>query len=228
MNWLVWREYRLNRLILIVGLVLLLLPYAIALMVIWLPRLPPNVFEVFGVAALYSVVLIQLMPALLGGNAIAGERNDRSAQFVAYLPLSRPRRLTAKLSVTLAATVVLWGVNLSILLIAFGTNLDADPRFYDLLRTTMGYSAITGLVFFGVAWLISSLQSSPTFAVCGALITPPVIVMVLQGAAWGIGLPPFREGFERFLEIGYAAVCPIVAVVCFSIGTWYYLHRVEP
>ena len=228
MNWLIWREYRLNRLILIVGLVLLLLPYTTALMVIWWSPLPPDVSEVFGGAGLYSVVLSQLTVALLGGNAIAGERNDRSAQFVAYLPLSRPRRLVSKLSVIAAATAVLWGVNLLILLLVLGTNLHTDPRFYDLLRYTLGYSAITGLVFFGVAWLISSLQSSPTFAVGGALITPLVIVMGLQGAAWGIGLHHFREAFERFLTIGYPAICAIVAVVCFSIGTCYFLRRVEP
>jgi len=224
MNWLIWREYRLNRLILIVGLGLLLLPYAIALMVLLWARFHPGVFQVFGFALLYSVILTQLTQALLGGNAIAGERNDRSAQFVAYLPLSRPRRLRAKLSVIAAATVVFWGANLLILLFVLGTAPEANPRFYDLIRNALPYSAITGLVFFGVAWLVSSLQSSPTFAVCGGLITPLVIIMGLHWGAWVTGPPTF----DRFAAIAYAAICPIVAVVCFSIGTWYYLRRVEP
>jgi ABC-type transport system involved in multi-copper enzyme maturation permease subunit len=232
MNWLIWREYRLNRLILIVGLGLLLLPYAIALIALWWARLPPNVVEIFGAAALYSVALTQLVPVLLGGNAIAGERNDRSAQFVAYLPLSRPRRLAAKLSLTAAATAVLWAVNLLILLIAFGTDLDADPRLCNLVQNVLGYSAITSLVMFGVAWLISSLQSSPVFAVAGGLITPLVILMSLQWIAWGISLHHNREtflpSFEQFLEIGYPAICAILALLCFSVGAWYYLRRVEP
>jgi hypothetical protein len=41
--------------------------------------------------ALSSLVLCQLTPALLGGNAIAGERADRSAEFT--LALQKPMRL---------------------------------------------------------------------------------------------------------------------------------------
>ena len=227
MNWLIWREYRLNRMILIVGLGLLLLPYAFAVMVLCWARFHPGLFQVFGLAALYSVILTQLTSALLGGNAIAGERNDRSAQFVAYLPLSRARRLKAKLSVILAATGVLWGVNLLILLIVFGTAPESELRRLDVFSSVpslLGYSAITGLVIFGVAWLVSSLQSSPTFAVCGGLITPLVILMCLRGAAWTTGPPTF----DRFAAIGYFATCSLVAVVCFSIGTWHFLRRIEP
>jgi ABC-type transport system involved in multi-copper enzyme maturation permease subunit len=233
MNWLIWREYRLNRLILMAGLGLLLLPYAMSLVALAWAKYPPKALEAFGGAALYSVGLTQLTLVLLGGNAIAGERNDRSAQFVAYLPLSRPRRLAAKLMVTAATVIVLWGVNLLVLLIASGANLDldldTDPKLCNLVQTVLGYSALMGLVSFGVAWLISSLQSSPTFAVCGGLIAPLVIVMGLHGAVWGLGLATYPGStFDEFVETGYSTICAMVAVVCFSIGTWYYLRRVEP
>ena len=93
----------------------------------------------------------------------------------------------------------------------------------DVLRA-LYYVAITGLTFFGVGWLISSLQSSPTFGVCGGLITPLLILMGLQAAAWLSAAP----SFDRFMKTGYAVTCPLLALVCFSIGTWYYLRRVEP
>ena len=85
MNWMIWKEYRLNRLILIVGAVLLILPHAIALVLTWrgvgpdvgyaAQRMPKN----FLVAGMYSLVISQLTLALLGGHAIACERADRSA-----------------------------------------------------------------------------------------------------------------------------------------------------
>ena len=103
MKWLLWREYRLNRLLLMTGATLLLLPYAIALFDLgwdawWGSSQSPraeNAARRFEVAAFFSIVISQLTLALLGGNAIAGERADRSAEFLAYLPVSRWRRLAA-------------------------------------------------------------------------------------------------------------------------------------
>ena len=63
---------------------------------------------------MYSLALSQLTVALLGGNAIAGEAADCSAEFIAYLPLSRPRLLAGKLSLAFSAAVSIWGPNLLI------------------------------------------------------------------------------------------------------------------
>jgi hypothetical protein len=89
------------------------------------------------------------------------------------------------------------------------------------------YTALTGFTFFGVAWSVSSLQSSPTLAVCGGLATPLVIFMGIQGADW-IRDTAYSPEFYRFVGIAYAITCTVIAIVCFSIGTWYYLRRVEP
>ena len=232
MKWLFWREYRFNRLILIVGSLLLLLPYAIALIMlgIWWMRGSPDlgrhgvVAITFYAAAIYSLVFSQVTMACVGGNAIAGERADRSAEFLAYLPLSRPLRLVNKLSLALVTAVLLWGVNLSIMLISATMMPQLWPAPDDGFLRAMGYIAITGLTFFGVGWLISSLQSSPTFAVCGGLITPAIVIAGLTAPAW-FGDEP---DFSPFLGIGYTIICSVLAVVCFTIGTWYYLRRVEP
>ena len=118
MKWLIWKEYRVQRLVLIVGAVLLVLPYA---MVLGLFRFAPVRGSLADwcmgllVAAAYSVGISQLTMALLGGNAIAGERADRSAEFVAYLPLTRARILAAKLTVVLLGVAAIWVPNLLIL-----------------------------------------------------------------------------------------------------------------
>ena len=238
MKWLLWREHRLNRLVLVAGAVLLLLPYAIALGVVWWasdplaigpPRAigapsPPNACVAFGGAAIYSIILSVLTLTFLGGNAIAGERADRSTEFLAYLPVSRLRRLAAKLVLTLSTAVSIWGANLLVLVILVSTASEWAQGRPDNSLIMLGFVAVTSLLSFSVAWLVSSLQSSPTFAVCSGLIAPWLLVIGLQGAA-SIYDPLY---FGPIVAVGYAVACPALAVVCFSIGTWYYLRRVEP
>ena len=239
MKWVLWREYRLNRLIRIVGAVLLVVPYIFALIELaaasWVsepPAIgapsPPGAVVVFGGAAFYSIALSVLTTTFLGGNAIAGERADRSAEYLAYLPLSRLRRLAAKLVFALGTAVSIWGFNILVLLVLY-LSLLVTPSEVPSVRpddvlVPAGLFALTGLVMFSVAWLVSSLQSSPTFAVCSGLIAPWLLIIAAVGAAWI--WDPLR--FGPIVEVGYAVTCPALALVCFSIGTWYYLRRVEP
>ncbi|MFT5524486.1 MAG: uncharacterized membrane protein YjjB (DUF3815 family) [Pirellulaceae bacterium] len=71
MNWLLWREYRLNRWILATGAVGLLLPYVLAV-----------IFEADRSAAFIGAYLVSclfghLTIALLAGHAVAGEQPKR-------------------------------------------------------------------------------------------------------------------------------------------------------
>ena len=231
MKWILWREYRLNRQILIAGAVLLLLPYLVALIVLWWPKTNStevrHVAEAFGIAVVYSLSLSQLTVAILGGNTFAGERADRSAEFIAYLPLSRPRLLGGKLSLAFSVTALIWGTNLLVLWILVSVFPDLRLRgdFHDGFQIA-SYVAITGLVFYGVSWLISSFQSSPTFAASGGLITPLLVFMGLEAAAWAIHAD--FEQTQAVIGFTYTIICGALAVVCFSTGTWYYLNRVEP
>ena len=113
MNWLLWREYRLNRLILAFGAVLILAPYLIAVIYSGLSIvLGDSIDGNFETAAVWSFVITwALMLVLLPSNAIAGERADRSAEFISYLPLLRGRMLASKLLLSLIAFSVLLGIN---------------------------------------------------------------------------------------------------------------------
>ena len=104
MKWLIWKDYRLNRLIFITALAFLVGPHLLAAILIWYGAEPPNARGLFFAGStLYSLAFLQLAFALLGGNSIAGERMDRSAEFLAYLPVSRGRILASKLLVALVA-----------------------------------------------------------------------------------------------------------------------------
>ena len=222
MKWLVWKEYRLNRLILIVGAVLLLAPYLIGLVVVWcgagLP-LAKAISTIVWASGMYSMTTSQLTLALLGGHVIACERADRSAEFLAYLPLSRTRILAGKIALVVMTVAVVWSVNLLTLWLAIGKF--PVPRDIDLV-SILGFVTVTGLVFLCVGWLLSSILQSPTFAICGSLITPFMIVMGVQALAWAL------EYDSNIANSWYRHVCLTLAPVCFVAGTWYYLRRVEP
>jgi ABC-type transport system involved in multi-copper enzyme maturation permease subunit len=227
MKWLVWKEYRVQRLVLIVGAVLVLAPYFV---VFGLFRFTPAGGSMAAwclgllIAAAYSAAISQLTMALLGGNAIACERADRSAEFLAYLPVSRARILAGKLAVVLLAGASIWGPNLLVVwLTSAGLgDLVEKSYFIRLVWSVAAGTAATGLVFFCVGWFLSSMLESPTFAVCGGLLTPVLILTVIQLVRWVLETP------EEVAKPWYLGTCLVLAPVCFVAGTWYYLRRVEP
>jgi ABC-type transport system involved in multi-copper enzyme maturation permease subunit len=225
MSWLLWKEYRENRPICIAGAAVLLLPYAIVSIVMGLASLgmirgPVRLGEALVGASLYSLWASQLTLVLLGGNLIAGERVDRSAEFLAYLPLSRGRAVVGKLLLTLLAAVAIWSLNGTILMV-----YNAGPDRVDDLPAILGLAAVLGFTFFGVSWLVSALQSSPTFAVFAGLVFPLLIVMSLH--AVNEFLLDQRLTHNTVLQ-WFVAGCLVPAVASFVAGTCYHLRRVEP
>jgi ABC-type transport system involved in multi-copper enzyme maturation permease subunit len=227
MTWLLWKDYRHNRLIVITGLVLLLLPYVFAF---WMllnseaSRHPGGWAFVIAVAGLYSLGLGQLTIALIGGNAIAGERVDRSAEFLASLPLTRKKILASKLLLALAIAAVIWA-NALLTWCLMKMSPDVERLIYDeRFALVVANIATTGLVFFCVAWFFSSFLSSPTFAIAGALVTPLLVASGIVAVVYLLELPLNDTNFEHW----YYGVSLTVALVCFGVGTLYYLRRVEP
>jgi ABC-type transport system involved in multi-copper enzyme maturation permease subunit len=238
MRWLIWKEYRENRLILGFGVVLLLVPYAMAgVTILFLPEAWMD--AIFG-AAFYSVCLSQVVLALLGGNAIAGERTNRSAEFLGYLPISRWRNLVSRLVLAPVATAVIWCVNGLILWLIFGSFPKvaavlcrgcSNPQ--GELAGTIAYTMVTGLTFFCVGWLFSSLLSHAVLSAVAGMMVPLTVFLGLLGVDWLLRpeVHPFlRHDDERgwFVAIGYFGLCLVLSLVSFVVGTILYLRRVEP
>jgi ABC-type transport system involved in multi-copper enzyme maturation permease subunit len=228
---LVWKEYRQNRAIVWMLLVALCLPYAlVACAFVWdlfcRDQLEPGEYWIWH-ASFYSVALAQLAIAMIGGNLIAGERADRSADFVTYLPISKTRSLAAKLLLVIAMVAAIWLPNVPVHWhFLHGTHLSLDIQAFELMQLLSGV-AINGLLLFCVAWLCSSMLESPAISVCIALITP----IVLSGAISMM----VRFGFDVPLHMHlaavtfwYYAIAIPLSVICFAIGTWVYMRRVEP
>ncbi|PHS16472.1 MAG: hypothetical protein COA78_03855 [Blastopirellula sp.] len=229
MKWLLWREKKLNRLILMTGIVLLVFPYASAILIILIEIVKNNTFrfwESMVDCSTFSLVLSLLTMALLGGNAFAGERTDRSAEFIAYLPLKRTQLFASKLYLILITLTVIWSSNLLVLFCGKLSGIVLEKN----LPTLLLFIAVTGLVIYGVSWLISSIQSSPTLAIGGGLVVPfiiggtlTLIVQNMQNVEW------FRtEEMRMFIGACYVCICAVLGTVGFGLGTAYYLQRKEP
>jgi ABC-type transport system involved in multi-copper enzyme maturation permease subunit len=255
MRWLLWKDYRHNRLIVFTTLVLLLGPHLIALGVMcggpWIKIdtrhghpvywTPPKWQDIMAGTSIYSVCISQLAAALIGGNAIAGERVDRSAEFLYSLPIRRRKLLASKLLLAMAIAVAIWLVNAlifsSIILYELGGVPIPLPNpvnwnFFvnrDVLLV-MAMIATTGLTFFCIAWFFSSFIASPTVAICAGLITPVLLasgIALVDMLLAMSGLKENRLGYPA-ANLWYLGICLTLSVVCFGVGTWHYLRRVEP
>jgi ABC-type transport system involved in multi-copper enzyme maturation permease subunit len=226
MSALLWKDYRLNRGVLLLGVALLLAPYgtflAVTLHAHW-PSLPGAAewSELLLTASLFSLGLSQLALVTLAGNSIASERADRSAEFLAYLPPSRLRILASKLLLALLAAAVIWTVNLLVAWLvvpALGTS-QGNPT--DALSLQFMLAA-TAVMLLGTGWFGSALLDSPAIATClgiGATLALPVSIVTT--------LCMFVSPPDD-LKHWYCMTCLILGVLCFVCGSVYYLRRVEP
>jgi ABC-type transport system involved in multi-copper enzyme maturation permease subunit len=240
MKALLWKDFRVNHLVLAVGAGVLLAPHLLWLLIVlgiywgyiahdgmtW-----PAAIDIWSrdlmVVALWSLMLSGLTAALLGGNAVAGERADRSAEFLASLPVSRRQIIVSKAVLALSAVALIWAVNL--LVIATQTSSTFPSQVGKPLSDILDGVAICACVTcsaFGVAWFFSVWLTSPALAACAGLLAPFILFMIFALLAeFGGG----RTGYgDNFAVLAYSLVCALVGIAGFVAGTVSYLRRVEP
>ena len=211
MSWLLWREYRLNRWILITAAAAIMLSCVIGFLL--------NLFhvdeELANVVWAAAFVWSFLAVALLSGNAFAGERADRSAEFIDCLPLERSRRVASKLLLHLIVAGVLMIANLL------------------LLRHLIGiaeFAAGVGLalVIYCVNWLVSSIQSSPALATMSGFATLGLFGLIGALLEEWTMIPNRSIWLHNMSWFFFAVFVCLVPIVCFSVGTRYYLRDAKP
>jgi hypothetical protein len=94
------------------------------------------------------------------------------------LPLTRRKILAGKLLLVLAIAAVIWLINP---LIVWRTLASADRALRDTsaVPCVMINAAITGLLFFCVAWFFSTILTSSTFSVAAGLVAPLIIWSIM-------------------------------------------------
>ena len=227
MKALLWKEYRQNRKVLGAVGIFVLLPYVIVLIVGVVVRarnqedydhfVPFRWSELLMHGSLWSSLVLMFACAFITGHAIAGERADRSAEFAAYLPISRRSAIGSKAILAIGACLLIALFNGLIAYSASGANLVWITRN---VGDGIAFGAATAVLIFGVSWFVSTLVSTPAIATASGLGAAIALVCTVGLSFEILGLPAS--------DLWYLLPCLILGTACFVGGTVYYVRRVEP
>jgi len=228
MTALLWKDYRLNRLLLGFGLLMLAIPLLIGVSYNlylqwrydeswWTQRFWQGI-------ACASLGLSLFTFAMLGASAIAAERADRSAEFLAYLPASRRAIITSKAIIAIGAGLFIWIVNLVLCYVVAphggGGPEDAMARSSDALTVMIPPLAATSVLLFGAGWFWSSFMP-------GHAISTGLSFSTLAFVGCSLGSWEYLSG-SSMVEKWYVPICLTLGIIGFVAGTVCYLRRVEP
>ncbi len=225
MKGLIWKDFCLNRPLLVLGALILIGLYGIGVVVeihsTW-PKFPPSKqwAEMLVSYSTISLYLSFVMTGLLGGYAIACERADRTAHFLAFLPPNKAQILASKLVVAASATALWWSWILFTVFV-LAPHLGGEASDFTGAYSGRGFAAMCVLTF-GVGWLASAY-----------LETTIVPIILANGAPVVLGLLMVFVGdlltVPRFEMAKWATPAGLtIGIVAFLVGTFHYLRRLEP
>lgn len=228
MKSLLWKDYRLNRLLLIFGLVVCVGPWIIAIArvnyLFWFSGDALSSLEFWISTCGLSLGLSLFTFAMLGGNAIAAERADRSAEFLAYIPVSRWSVIASKSCIAFAAGAAIWAINLFILFIIASSvgHIFSIPETASRTREMLGIFGAVSVLLFGSGWFWSSILAGHGLATGMSFFNLAVVSLGL------IGIDYLCDGGGNMIENWFVPVCLVVGIGGYLTGCAYYLHRLEP
>jgi ABC-type transport system involved in multi-copper enzyme maturation permease subunit len=224
------KDLRLNRAPVIGAIVLPLVFYVIPLATVVLDRPRQSVPDIWRLAiasgAGTGLSLMVLMCAVFGGVAFAPERRDRSAEFLAMLPVRRWEIALSKLFAAGTCVLVLCAVH-GLVLAVCSWGVTGGQWSGDVLRIYATFP-FTGLLLFGLAWLFSTFMRSPTFAAVLSMVCSALVSWVLMGiVALAVDARHGGHTYENLFLVT-SVVGAVVGLVCLIAGTAYYCARVSP
>ena len=230
---LVWREWRRSRTILFGALGIIV---ALLLLVFSQPQPPEttggkiSVVDRVAVVGFFATwiavhVSVFLLP-LIAANSLAGERADRSAEFIAPLPVSRSVRLVAKVVLLAAVAIALWA---PVLLVAplLGNSQLVKADDYRSGLGLLGMVATFTLLATALAWLLAAWVESPVIAALGAIAIPVAVPWVMFSLQVPFLAPASFFSFWIDSEGIPQTLTLLVATAFFAAGSGLYVRRLE-
>ncbi|MDB5327638.1 MAG: hypothetical protein JWM57_3207 [Phycisphaerales bacterium] len=139
-------------------------------------------------------ILYVVLIAAVGAMAFARERRDRSAEFLAMLPVSIRRQSAIKLVVSVAVSVLPLAVNAMVFLIAslwFARAYWGAMPVYGYLQVQagpFGWRAVAVIVSVGlVAWIALRWLGWPWRLIVAATVLAALLTVDVVGVAWWTG-----------------------------------------
>jgi ABC-type transport system involved in multi-copper enzyme maturation permease subunit len=220
------KDFKLNRIPIFGGALLIGTPYLVMAPTALFSREAARIVisqdstVVLGMALLMSVAVT----AIFGGAAFALERRERSAEFLAMLPVGRSKIVLSKLVIGAGFPVIFWAANLLYfrLIARYSDRLNWQNHqiFVEIVM-----AGVAMVMSFGIAWMASSILWSPAIAACISMGVS-LVWLVCVAALWTQSSPegPIEYEVGELLMVGPA----IVGVLGILAGTILFVRRAEP
>jgi ABC-type transport system involved in multi-copper enzyme maturation permease subunit len=205
------KDFRQQRRFLAGAILFLLTPYAFSV-VLFILNPASRWSDHLGIAAVCALGLAFVLIPFFAGNAVASERADRSAEFLAFLPIARGPSILSKAlvagAISAGMVAACWAAT---------SVINSEPSN---LSGAQSFAMVsTSLMMFGTAWGVSSFGRSPVFAAAAGLVLP---------ACWALTRWLASEHGHSISLTAYSAVAFVSGCAAFVGGSIYCLRRVEP
>jgi ABC-type transport system involved in multi-copper enzyme maturation permease subunit len=225
------KDLRVYRDVILANIILIAAIYSIAAIAVFSDQHqtnPKDWLEGIIGSAVGSIAITCLLAGAYGGVAFAQERRERSAHFLAMLPVARRPIVLSKCVVSIFSQVAFIAANVLVLFIA-ATYLTVvygeRPDLKGLAPTAILDLCITAMLF-GSGWLLSAMLESSSIAtsisIGGTIILNVLIALIVQRRM------AINGSSENFSILACSLTSLPIGVACFVYGTVYYLKRVEP
>lgn len=175
--------------------------------------------RLLALAAMLSLVLEFATALLMGACAFASERGDRTAEFMAYMPVSRGRIIGSKTLLILIVFAFIGVLNFGVLLAVGGRQ---GTESMDSIWNTTRMFVTMSMCMFGCAWFVSTMSRSHGLSAAAGVFVPLGCAGVML--SWTKLMGWSEDWLDRWVPITYA----ILGTAGYMGGVWYYLRRVEP
>ncbi len=173
------------------------------------------------IVALLAAGVTAVFAAVFGASAFAVERRDRSAEFLAMMPVSRMRILTSKAAVAAAFLLTLWVIHLTAAFLAINQLGTAARDTTEYAYAFAGVAAGTAMMF-AVAWLFSAFLTGAAIPFGLGFGITVASAELVRRLIENLGL--HGHAFVRAWLVWSCAA----AVISFVTGAVHYARRVAP
>jgi hypothetical protein len=176
-------------------------------------------------AAQVGIVVTAFLAAVFGGIAIAGERAERTAEFLAMLPVTRGQimgsKATVGFSMIFACAIVHWGI--ALMLWRSGAWHESNEDL--TLELFLWPACVCSLL--GVAWLLSTCARSAPISACASIAVTIGTLAVLDILQSDRGR---HAHVHDMWDSPLALATPLLLLGGASalLGTIHYMKRIEP
>ena len=222
------KDFRLYRAAFVAAGIAVVAPYLLGMIACFYAFLgDPNrqIAGIFEFASMFGVLATIVLAAIFAGCAFSIERRERSAEFLAMLPVSRWQIMLSKILIPAPPLFGIWLIHASafFLVVTYeGRNEDPGP-YVSGLFAAYGLSSSAMILAFGIAWLASVFLKSPA-------ISASVAVVALIASAFLIGIeysdPAGRLNVSGAIVFLFFAV--VTGILAFLVGILCYVKRVSP